>query len=85
MIRLPDAHAQALLERGREMAELARALNLMQNEEKRHMDAVLRSLDHDPEECKNRSIISRNGSYYLEIADIAPEEAKKEETAWARG
>ena len=68
-VDIPQAHWEAIAERQKTMQGIAAQFNLLRGEDQRHVDAVLKSLGHRPEEFTQYDLARTNGSFQLKLTE----------------
>lgn len=66
-IEIPQAHGEAIAERMQIMRQVMAQFNLLRMEDKRHVDAVLKSLAHNPDDWEQYDLAIDRGHYYLDL------------------
>jgi hypothetical protein len=66
-IEIPEAHGQAIVGRSQTMQQLWTQFQLLRAEDKRHVEAVLKSLAYEPEDYEQYDLKIDRGHYYLEL------------------
>lgn len=67
VIEIHQAHGEAIQERMQMMRTLFNQFQLLKQEDKRHVDAVLRTLAQDPDEFETYELRVDKGHYYLQL------------------
>lgn len=67
-IQIPHAHGEAIDQRNILMRQVMQQFHLLRAEDKRHVDAVLKSLNLNPAEYDEYNLTyERPGAYFLEL------------------
>ena len=74
-IEIPEAHGQAIAERAQIMQQIGMQFSLFRAEDKRHVDAVLKSLAYEPEDYEQYDLKVERKHYYLELQPKAQPQA----------
>ena len=70
-IEIPEAHGEAIAERTQIMQQIFSQFNLLRSEDKRHVNAVLKSLAQDPDAFEQYVLEVKDRHYYLELTPKA--------------
>ncbi len=66
-IEIHEAHWQAIQERQRILQQMIAQFQLLRNEDKRHVDAVMLAAGHNPNDYQNYEMTTENGVFYLDV------------------
>ena len=66
-MEIPAAHGEAIAERGKLMQAVFAQFRLLQIEEKRHIDAVLKTLGHNPDDYAQYDLKQDGSRYFLDL------------------
>ena len=70
-VQIPQAHGEAIAARMQLMQQVLAHFQLLHQEDKRHVDAVLKSLGHEPENFEKYDLKRNAAGYCLELTPKA--------------
>ena len=66
-VTIPAAHAEAISERKQVMQQLSMHFRVLEMEDRRHVDAVLKSLGHNPKDYAQYDLRQDGDNWFLDL------------------
>ena len=66
-LEIHEAHAEAITSRNQQLQQIYSHFTLLQREEKRHVDAVIRTLGKNPDDFQNYELRQEDGKWFMDL------------------